>query len=330
MNRSLLRRMIPILAGALLTGLLAACSHTSSKTASGDCFPSSGAGPDALVAQVASYDLAVGPPARVIVGVQRADLKLVAYGTVQMRFAFLEAGKAGCQPSAPVTASFLPIPGTPVPSPAPTAAQLTSSASGQGVYAAQASFGRAGNWEVEVSVQLDGHRRTATAAFPVLAHHAVPAPGDPALATQNLTLDTAGAPPAAIDSRAQSVATVPDPELHRTTIAAALAAHQPVVAVFATPVYCVSRFCGPVTDMVDALAKQYSDRATFIHVEIWRDYDNKQINKSAADWLLRNGDLNEPWIFVIGTDGKITARFDNVTTREELEPLIQALPAQPK
>ena len=50
------------------------------------------------------------------------------------------------------------------------------------------------------------------------------------------------------------------------------------------------------------------------------------VNKAAADWLYRNNDLNEPWVFVIGADGKIAARFDNVVTRDELEPLIKALP----
>ncbi|HEX9530271.1 MAG TPA: hypothetical protein VF954_03965, partial [Acidimicrobiales bacterium] len=249
--------------------------------------------------------------------------------TVRFRFAFLDAGPAGCRPTAPATAAFLAIPGTPVPSPPPARAQLTSSASGEGVYGAPAGFDRAGNWEVEVSVDLDGQTRTAKAAFPVLAHHAIPAVGDPAIPSDNLTVASTGVPPTAIDSRATSAGAIPEPELHRTTIAAALAAHRPIVVVLATPVFCVSRFCGPVTDMVDGLAKRYGDRAAFIHVEIYKDYSKQLINQTAMDWLLRNGDLVEPWVFVIGADGRIVARFDNVTTPGELEPVIQALPAQP-
>ena len=151
------------------------------------------------------------------------------------------------------------------------------------------------------------------APFQVAERHAVPAPGDRALSTENLTVASTDVPQAAIDSRA-SDGPVPDPELHGTTIAAAVAAHRPVVAVFATPVFCVSRFCGPVTDMVQQLARDYADRASFIHVEIWRDFDKKAINKAAADWLYRNDDLEEPWVFVIGPDGVIVARFDNVAT----------------
>ena len=96
--------------------------------------------------------------------------------------------------------------------------------------------------------------------------------------------------------------------------------------VFATPVYCTSRFCGPVTDMVQELARAYADRASFVHVEIWQDFEKQVLTKAAAEWLLRNNDLNEPWVFVIGADGRITARFDNVVTRDEVEPLLRALP----
>ena len=158
----------------------------------------------------------------------------------------------------------------------------------------------------------------------VADRHQIPAVGDQALATDNLTLVSSDVPAAAVDSRAATEGT-PDPELHQSTIAAALAAHRPIVAVFATPVYCVSRFCGPVTDMVAALAHDYADRATFVHIEIWRDFDKHILNKAAADWLYRNDDLNEPWVFVIGADGRIVARFDNVATRDELEPLLRSL-----
>ena len=42
--------------------------------------------------------------------------------------------------------------------------------------------------------------------------------------------------------------------------------------------------------------------------------------------MYRNDELQEPWVFVIGADGRIAARFDNVVTRGELEPLLKALP----
>jgi hypothetical protein len=37
--------------------------------------------------------------------------------------------------------------------------------------------------------------------------------------------------------------------------------------------------------------------------------------------------LNEPWVFVIGPDGKISTRLDNVATQAELQAALQRLPA---
>jgi hypothetical protein len=284
------------------------------------------ANPDDLALAVASYDLATGP-ARFIVGLLTVDQRLIGYGSVDLRFSYVgtKEGASGSAPGPAVKASYLAIYGSTVPSPAPTDPQIVLESDSRGVYGAQTTFDKAGFWEVEASATIDGKVRTGKGAFQVNPTHAIPAPGDMALPTDNLTLTTPDVPKAAIDSRGGS-GDIPDPDLHRTTIAASLAAHRPIVAVFATPVYCTSRFCGPITDMVNDLAHKYPDRADFVHVEIWRDFQAQVVNKSAADWLYRNDDLNEPWVFVIGSDGRITARFDNVVTQDELEPLIKALP----
>ncbi len=77
--------------------------------------------------------------------------------------------------------------------------------------------------------------------------------------------------------------------------------------------------------MIHELSREYSDKAEFVHVEIWRDFQGQVVNKSAAEWLLRGNDLTEPWVFLIGADGRIAARWDNVATRGEIEPLLRAL-----
>lgn len=315
MNPMRLRRFLA--AGAALL-LLAACSSGGSDKAKAD----------ELVVQVASYDLATGAPARFIVGLITADQRLIGYGTVDLRFSYVGTKEGGANPTpfGPVVkASYLPIHGSIVPDPMPPTPQIVAASDTRGLYGAQAGFDKAGFWEVEATATVDGKARSGKGAFAVNPTHAVPAVGDQALPTETLTLTTPDVPRAAIDSRA-GAGDIPDPDLHRTTIAASLAAKRPVVAVFATPVYCTSRFCGPITDLVDELGQQYGDRADFVHVEIWRDFQAKTINKTAADWVYRNDELNEPWVFVIGADGRITARFDNVVTRGELEPLLKALP----
>lgn len=311
-------RRRPVLAAVALVLVLGACSGSGG---------SGKANPDDLAVAVASYDVAVGGPGRFIVGLLTVDKRLVGYGHVDLRFSYVGTKEAArpAAPGPPMPASYLPIPGSVEPSPPPPTPQIVKSSDSRGVYATDVAFDKAGFWQVEATATLNGKVRRGTGAFAVNPTHAVPGPGDQALHTETLTLTTPDTPKAAVDSRA-ATGDVPDPELHRTTIAAALDARRPVVAVFATPVYCTSRFCGPVTDMVAGLAKDYADRASFVHVEIWRDFQGQAINKSASDWLLRDGDLNEPWVFVIGADGRIVARLDNVATRDEIEPLLKKLP----
>ena len=288
---------------------------------------------DDLVVEVGSYDLAVGPATRFIAGVFTADHRYVGWGTVQMQFSFLGSGRAStkrvARPAsvARFTAHFLAVPGVAI-KPEPTAPTILSATKGRGVYASQVSFDRPGFWQVAVKAHINGGpARTATAAFEVLDHHLVPAPGDAALATENLTLSSPGTTPQSIDSRA-SAGSIPDPDLHRSTIADALRAHQPAVVVFSTPAFCTSRMCGPITDMIQRLAKDDPDRASFVHVEIWKSFADQQVNDAASEWLAAHGnDLREPWVFLIGADGRIAARWDNVVTRGEIEPLLRMLPS---
>ena len=119
---------------------------------------------------------------------------------------------------------------------------------------------------------------------------------------------------------------IPETELHRWTIAHAIAEHRPVLVIFATPTYCQSQFCGPTTEGVAALAARYADRAVFIHIEIWRDYQKSVINKAAADWLYRNGNLTEPWLYLIGSDGIIKDRWGPLFDPAEVAKDLAALP----
>jgi hypothetical protein len=169
--------------------------------------------------------------------------------------------------------------------------------------------------------------QTAQASFAVQEQPSLPAPGDRAQPTENLTVDSKGVPLAAIDSRAASTGTIPDPELHEWTIARAIARGRPALVVFATPVFCVSRFCGPVTEMVEDLSRRYADRAVFIHIEIWKDYDQQVLNQAALDWLqMPNGDLTEPWLFLIGADGTIADRWSSMWSEAEVQTELEALP----
>jgi hypothetical protein len=281
----------------------------------------------ALIAQVASYELVSGEKNRLIVGLLTEENRLVVGGAVGFRFTFLgdEEAPAEGEPAGAATGEFLPLPGQEGTT-FPDRPTIVSPAEARGVYRAEAvTFDRPGFYQVEVRADLGaGDVRTASAAFEVVAEPAYPAPGDRAPRTENLIIGS-DAPLEAIDSRAGLEGKIPDPALHRTTIASAIRRGRPAVVVFATPVYCISQFCGPVTDMVAGLARDYRGVAEFIHVEIWRNFQEQVVNRGAAEWLLRRGDLTEPWVFLIGPDGRILARWDNVATREEIEPWLERL-----
>lgn len=68
-------------------------------------------------------------------------------------------------------------------------------------------------------------------------------------------------------------------------LADATAAERPVMVVVSTPVFCVSRFCGPITDAVQKLARRYGDRMDFVHLEVWRDFEAQELNEAAAEWI---------------------------------------------
>jgi hypothetical protein len=297
-------------------------------TSGGTPDPTTPAPSQQLHAEVASTDLYVGAPQRVGVGMFFADESTLSFGTAAFVFAFTGTAESPTKPKPgpEATAGYVPTPGTPTGNGRGPAVTLPSQA--RGIYVAEnVLFDRAGFWTVTVTADVQGRGTlTSVTTFPVAQEPALPAPGQPALATDNLTMRSKGVPKAAIDSRYANDGTIPDPELHQITIAEALKRHEPALVVFSTPVYCISRFCGPVTDVVDALSKHYGDRAVFIHIEIYRDFQQQVINQAAADWLLRNGDLTEPWLYLIGADGTILDRWSSLWTRGQVAAELEQLP----
>jgi len=319
-------RVTPIrtLTAVLSVGLLAEACSSGNEPAQPTGASGSTSG---MVAVAASVDLYTGDPQRVDLGLVMPDNSFVSFGTVDVSFSLVgDATKAGEQPGPTATAVFVPTYGMPERSSRP---MVTQPDEGRGVYeATDVVFDTPGVWVAEVNADVQGlGPQTAQASFAVQEHPSLPAPGDRAQRTENLTVHSKGVPLAAIDSRAASTGSIPDPGLHQWTIARAVAEGRPVLVVFATPAFCVSRFCGPVTDMVEDLSRRYDDRAVFIHIEIWKDYDRQVLNQAALDWLqMPNGDLTEPWLFLIGADGTIVDRWSSMWSESEVEAELKALP----
>jgi len=190
----------------------------------------------------------------------------------------------------------------------------------QGVYVARVTFPRAGTWGLEVLVRVGGGAaESARLSVGVLAESLTPMIGAPAPRSRNLV--AADVPELKqIDSSEP-----PDPRLHQTRIAEAIAQGKPQVIVFATPRYCTSRVCGPVVDVVRTLIPTYGDRVAFVHQEIWASGTLQKLSPTVEEWNLRS----EPWIFVVDGQGLVRARFEGITTRRELEAALRLVLAPP-
>jgi len=180
----------------------------------------------------------------------------------------------------------------------------------QGIYVAQVTFPRSGTWGLEILAQLgDGTVESAQLSVSVLAASLTPMAGTPAPRSRNLIASDVS------ELKQIDSSEPPDPRLHQTRIADAIAQGKPQVIVFATPKYCTSRVCGPVVDVVRTLIPTYGDRVVFIHQEIWDAGSLQKFSPTVEEWNLRS----EPWIFVVDGGGMVRARFEGLTTRRELE-----------
>lgn len=276
-----------------------------------------------------------GAPQRFQVGIRASDsngIRFVTQGAIDITFAYLGADGSGAPEGGPTaTADYVPVPGTDGSGDAPT---VTSGP--RGVYEAEGvTFDRAGLWRATLRPEIDGVTRQLTVTFPVteLSDVHIPVPGEPALHTETLTTD-AKVRKGAIDSMADGGGEIPDPELHRSTIADAIDQGRPALVLFGTPAYCVSQFCGPEVTELQRLAAEFPDRAVYIHVEIWKEYKPPEIqiiNRGAADWLYRElpdgtPAMTEPWLYLIGADGVIVDRWGSLFDPADVEAALEALP----
>lgn len=321
------QHLLRLSAALAATLLLVGCSSDPSTSPT----PSATSTPGTLNVFPAGFDLAVGDDQRFLAGLLTNERELIVGGQVQMSFFYFgeEPDAANQELVAETTATYLPVPGNDelTVEGGPTVAEASSAT---GVYETTVAFDRPGTWGVGVAATIDGETQRGTATFVVQAEPQVVTVGEAAPRTDNPTVD-GDAPRAAIDSRAAvgDEEKIPDPGLHDITVAEAIEAGRPVVVVVSTPVYCESRFCGPITETIEELADTHEDRAEFVHLEVWGDYENQELNAAAAEWIQTNEGGNEPWVFLVDADGNLAARWDNVLDLAALEGELESLPAAP-
>ncbi|HST26108.1 MAG TPA: hypothetical protein VLJ76_08955 [Gaiellaceae bacterium] len=178
------------------------------------------------------------------------------------------------------------------------------------LYVAHLRASRAGKYALGIET-LGARPVQAATTIVVRTHPQAPAVGSQAIASNTPTIGSTHG-----NFKELTTRTPPDKGLLRYSVAASLAAHSPFVLVFATPKFCTSRTCGPVVDVVDAVRRQFATTdIRFIHVEVYKNNNpGLGYNRWFKQWRLPT----EPWIFLVGADGKIKERFEGSVSVGEL------------
>lgn len=289
---------------ALLTLVLAGCGTSGSSTgpvATPTLVDASAAGVQAIIA---STDLAVGPN-RFTFGLLNNNVP-VSSGSPRLTF-FRLHGTQGTAVSSTVAHFSDFTRGLPH-----TAANASALAI-KGVFVAHTRFPSAGPWGVQIDAVVHGKARSLHSTFSVASRSTAPNVGDPAPRSHNPTIRDK--PVRLLDSGR------PPDDMHKLSIAQAIAQHKPLVVIFSTPAFCESRMCGPETEIVARVENQFRGRVNFIHIEVYQNANPADgYAPTFKQWHLQT----EPWVFVINRKGIISARFEGPTPASELDPAIRA------
>lgn len=187
----------------------------------------------------------------------------------------------------------------------------------RGLYVAYMDFPEAGTYQA--TIETEGMADAGPVGIVVSENPDVVQPGDEA--PKSLTRTSAEYPDLAVISSDSD----PDPLMYRLSIDQAVTDGTPAVIVFATPAWCVSQTCGPLLDQTKSLRADFPG-VDFVHVEV---YDNIQVDSfdqlvlvpAVEEWGLPS----EPWVFVVDSDGIVSASFEGAASREEMSAAIASV-----
>lgn len=307
----MMRKCKLILLPALAALAALACSMGAGPTPDDPLEQPAGGPPVSLV--VSNSDLAVGKN-RVSFGLVDREYMPVRPDTVELRAVYYEPGASTGEVRHRAAAEFLPWPPE----------------GRRGVFIANVAFDQAGTatgdtlgiWELHATFEhSDGEALTVGAAVSVATEHSVPFIGDAAPLSDTPTVGDTD------DLRTISSSPEPDPALYQLSVADAVRAGKPAVISFATPSFCVSATCGPQVSDLSVLADRYRGQANIVHVEVYRnphliDPGNpaRELVRAVSEWGL----VSEPWTFVVDSDGRIAARFEQYVPPTVLEEALRA------
>ncbi len=221
----------------------------------------------------------------------------------------------GGQASGPYVAHFQSLAVKP---PFQSQTTLKDPDSAKTLYVANVPFKKPGRYQVLGMARLDDRLVAATSAAPQLIvvppnRDPVPGVGDRPPEIHTPTEASAAGDLSKIDTRD------PHDDMHKVDFAAALG-KKPIVLVFATPLLCQSRVCGPVVDVAAEVKSELGDKADFIHMEI---YNDNEVAKGFRPQVAAFHLPTEPWLFVIDKSGKVAARIEGAFSVDELRAAVK-------
>ncbi|MBV9175187.1 MAG: hypothetical protein JOZ81_34460 [Chloroflexi bacterium] len=302
------RHVVRLAAGGAIASFVAGCQAPGPSGATGQAAAPTAANPLVkprasgadLTAVQASSELALGRN-RFAVGLLDARNQPITSGSLNLEF-FKVLKNGNAEKRAETPAVFRSVGGT-----------------SRGVWVGPANFAETGQWGAQVTLAGDAASAPRVARFNFEVKDRFSAPGYDEAAPRSVSLtdkDVGG-------DTSHICSNSPPCRLHSLSIADALnAADKPLVVLFATPALCTSATCGPELDAISQLANSYSERANFIHIEIYQyPFDGQHVAKTVDEWRLPS----DPWTFVVDKTGIVRDRFEGSAPPEEIEPSLKAV-----
>ncbi|MCC7075878.1 MAG: hypothetical protein IT198_02015 [Acidimicrobiia bacterium] len=247
-------------------------------------------GEDEIVPQIVSGDLVAGEPTRLLFGLLDVSGKPLAEPDLPVHVRLYDIEESGEEPAREADAHFFwAIPGS------------------RAMYEVdEITFARPGVWGAEV----EAGDETVRVKFDVKEQARGIAVGEPAPLAPTPTAAGAGGDLSAITTDA-----APDPDLYDLSVPDAVAAGKPFAVVLGTPEFCTSGTCGPLLDTVKTVKVDYPNM-NFVHVEVFENLHSPEptLSPVVEAWRLPS----EPWVYVVGSDGKVFRRFEGAASEASL------------
>lgn len=184
----------------------------------------------------------------------------------------------------------------------------------QAIYAAHLPIPRAGTYTVLTLTRTSHGLIGAPGEIAAAGSSSIPAVGQRAPKIATDTLASVGGNVSLVTTR------IPPEDMHSVSLNQVLG-KKPVALLFSTPQFCVSRVCGPVTDVTVQLQHQFGNRIVFIHQEVYAHNEPKRgLRTQMKEYHLET----EPWLFVINRHGIITARLEGAFGTTELRQALES------